>query len=440
MDNDQRISGFSKLTRDEKIDWVKEFVADGEAFASDMQSHRHPDAALQAVYEEFSENTISNYHIPFGLSPNFLINDEVITVPMAIEESSVVAAASHAAKFWSGNGGFHARVLDTVKVGQVHFIWEGEPDFVASLFSKKKADLLSGTDHLTHAMRKRNGGIKDIRLIDKTSLLEGYYQLFVEFRTADAMGANFINSVLEELASLWKSAVHDSMKAHGEKAFFEVVMAILSNYTPESLVEVTARAPFSAFGSFDEHLTGEQFAEKFVRAVHIAAADPYRAVTHNKGIFNGMDAVVIATGNDFRAVEACGHAYAARDGQYRSLSFADIVDGELVFSLKVPLSVGVVGGLTSSHPLAKRSLEIMGHPDAKKLMQVIAAAGLANNFSAVRSLITKGIQQGHMKMHLTNILRQLGASEQQKLLAMKHFENRTVSFSDVRAYLETLNS
>jgi len=436
MKQQSSISGFSKLSRDEKIDWLRQNLSDPESLLTAMQSHRHPDPEIQAMYEEFSENTISNFHIPFGLAPNFLINGKLVTIPMAIEESSVVAAAAHAAKFWSANGGFHARVKDTVKVGQVHFIWEGNPGVLESLFSRIKSDLVRGTDHLTASMRKRNAGIIDIRLEDKTALIEGYYQLFVEFHTADAMGANFINSVLEELAALWKTEVEKTIASLEEKVFFEIVMSILSNYTPESIVEISVNAPFRAFEKFDERLTGEQFAKKFERAVKIAVADPYRAVTHNKGIFNGMDAVVIATGNDFRAVEACGHAYAARDGQYRSLSRAEIFNNELHFSMEVPLSVGVVGGLTSTHPLARQSLEIMGRPTAEELMMMIAASGLANNFSAIRSLITKGIQQGHMKMHLTNILRQLNATETQKARAIAHFENKTVSFSDVRSFLE----
>lgn len=437
MNRDQRISGFSKFSRDEKVEWLQRFVKDADGLSGDLVSNRHPDPDVQSLYEEFSENTVSNFHVPFGIAPNFLINDEWITVPMAIEESSVVAAAAHAAKFWSGHGGFRAMVKDPIKVGQVHFIWEGDHEFIDTLFSSKKEKLINGTDHLTESMRRRNGGIRDIRLKNRTAVMPGYFQLFVEFRTADAMGANFINSVLEELARLWKAVVEEAMEKQDKETFFEIVMSILSNYTPESIVEISARAPFSAFAKFDERLTGEQFAEKFVRAITIAVKDPYRAVTHNKGIFNGMDAVVIATGNDFRAVEACGHAYASRDGSYRSLSRARIDKGELFFSLEVPLAVGVVGGLTSSHPLARRSLEIMGNPDAAKLMQIIAAAGLANNFSAVRSLITKGIQQGHMKMHLTNILRQLGATEEQKEKAIRYFANRTVSFSDVRSFLES---
>jgi hydroxymethylglutaryl-CoA reductase len=194
------------------------------------------------------------------------------------------------------------------------------------------------------------------------------------------------------------------------------------------------------FDKLDNNLNGARFAEKFVLAVDIARKDPYRAVTHNKGIFNGMDAVVMATGNDFRAVEACGHAYASHEGSYTSLSKASVSKGIFHFSLKVPFAVGTVGGLTGLHPLAKTSLEILGNPSASLLMEIIAAAGLANNFSAVRSLITKGIQHGHMKMHLSNILQQLNATEPERDEVKRYFGDKTVSYSAVENYLKIIRN
>ncbi|OWY20778.1 hydroxymethylglutaryl-CoA reductase, partial [Sphingobacteriales bacterium UPWRP_1] len=181
-----------------------------------------------------------------------------------------------------------------------------------------------------------------------------------------------------------------------------------------------------------------EFAEKFVRAVNIARNDTYRAATHNKGIYNGIDAVVIATGNDFRAIEACGHAYAARNGKYISLSEAGIRDGKLWFQLEVPLAVGTIGGLTKIHPLAKLSLELLGNPTAEELMQIIASVGLAQNFAAVRSLVTTGIQKGHMKMHFNNILSHFNASEQERQQAEIYFADKTVSFASVRTFIESL--
>jgi hydroxymethylglutaryl-CoA reductase len=185
-------------------------------------------------------------------------------------------------------------------------------------------------------------------------------------------------------------------------------------------------------------LSAGQFAEKFRKAVEIAIHDPYRAVTHNKGIYNGMDAVIMATGNDFRAAEACGHAYASRNGKYQGLSSVELSEGSFRFILEVPLAVGTLGGLTGTHPMAAASLEILGNPSAEELMQVIAAAGLANHFSALRSLVTSGIQKGHMKMHLGNILRQLNASKSESEMVNRYFANRTLSYAEVAGYLDSL--
>jgi hydroxymethylglutaryl-CoA reductase len=435
MGQKNAISGFSRLTREEKTRWLKDEYSLSDDDIQLLNTHLHQDPELQSVYSEFSENTISNFFIPYGLAPNFLINDTMYVVPMVIEESSVVAAASHAAKFWSAHGGFRAVVNDPVKIGQVHFRWTGQPSFIESIFDKKREFLLKELEPFTISMKKRGGGIKNISLINHTDSLENYYQFLVEFRTADAMGANFINTVLEELARIWKNLMNETIQKQSSPGELDIDMSILSNYTPDSLVNVWLEANVSQLGSFDRQLSGMAFAEKFVRATEIAAVDSYRAVTHNKGIFNGMDGVVIATGNDFRAVEACGHAYAARDGKYRSLSKASISGTTFRFELEIPMSVGTVGGLTTGHPLAKTTLKILQNPSATELMKIIAAAGLANNFSAVRSLITSGIQQGHMKMHLTNILRQLEASEKQKREAIEYFSDKTVSYAEVKRFL-----
>lgn len=432
------VSGFSKLTRDERIQWLARQTKDAGELGPLLQSHFHADPILQGMYEEFSENTLSNFFLPFGLAPNFLINDRLFIVPMVIEESSVVAAASAAARFWALNGGFHAKVIDRVKVGQVHFKWSGDGRQLKKLFQQSKKELISSVALLTQSMEKRGGGIKDIRFLDKSDKLSNYYQLFVTFCTADAMGANFINTVLEGLAKSWQELIMQKRKTSDLKGDLEIIMSILSNYTPESMVECYVEAPVSALDKLDNNLNGAAFAERFVMAVDIARKDPYRAVTHNKGIFNGMDAVVLATGNDFRAVEACGHAYASHDGTYKSLSEASVKKGMFRFSLKVPLAIGTVGGLTQLHPLAKKSLEILDNPGSSLLMEIIAASGLANNFSAIRSLITKGIQHGHMKMHLSNILQQLSASEPEKDEIKRHFAEKTVSHSAVKKQLDLI--
>ncbi|NNC70640.1 MAG: hydroxymethylglutaryl-CoA reductase, degradative, partial [Flavobacteriaceae bacterium] len=331
-----------------------------------------------------------------------------------VEESSVVAAASLVAKFWSKRGGFRTEVITTKKSGQVHFTYQGNYSDLKEYFVTKKEQLLEATNAITKNMRKRGGGILDIELRNKTQSLQNYYQLFVTFETKDSMGANFINSCLEAIAKEF------------EKEGIDIVMSILSNYIPECLVKAQVSCKIHEFGD-----DAEEFVKKFYQAVQIAEVEPYRAVTHNKGIMNGIDAVILATGNDFRAVEAGAHAFASRDGQYRSLTHCSIENGIFTFWLEIPLAVGTVGGLTRLHPLAKLSLEMLQNPTAKELMQIVAATGLAQNFAALRALVTTGIQQGHMKMHLQNILNQLGASDNEKEHLTEHFKNHAVTHNAV---------
>jgi hydroxymethylglutaryl-CoA reductase len=431
MDTSHIVKGFSKLTREEKLKWISQQAELSDRTLATINSHLHPDPELQEIYNDISENTITNFFLPMGLAPNFLVNGNLLTIPMVTEESSVVAAASLAAKFWAMHGGFHGEVKDVLKVGQVHFSWNGKEEILLSTFRQQRHQLLHSVGHLIGRMEKRGGGIESMEIRKTGEALDGAYQLFVTFRTADAMGANFINSVLELLANQFRSIMLERIR----DGKLEIIMSILSNYTPECLVKCHIEADPQIFGGIDPGMSGIEFASKFVRAVEIAQHDPYRAVTHNKGIFNGMDAVVMATGNDFRAVEACGHAYASRTGTYASLSKAEFRGNRFSFAMEVPLSVGTVGGLTGTHPMAAVAMEILGHPSSERLMQVIAAAGLANNFSAVRSLITTGIQQGHMKMHLGNILRQLNATREETRTALQHFASRTVSFAEVEEYL-----
>ena len=427
--------GFSKLLKEDKLKAVAEYIENPSEFIALLKSFWHQDQEKQKQFDEFSENTISNFHIPYGVSPNVVINDKSYVVPMVIEESSVVAAASAAAKFWSERGGFHAEIVDVKKVGQVHFCWEGDKHILSDLFPSIKEELLQNTMSITEKMRKRGGGIIDIELLDLTDKIDNYYQLLVTFNTCDSMGANFINSILETFGHTLQEFFLRQTQLEETYRNVEVVMCILSNYTPECCVKVWVECPTSALDGVDEHLDGKAFAEKFKKAVDIAHVDVYRATTHNKGIYNGIDAVVIATGNDFRATEAAGHAYATRNGKYESLSSVDIHDDIFRFTLEVPLALGTVGGLTSLHPLAKKSLELLGNPSAKELMMIASTMGLANNYAAVKSLTTKGIQQGHMKMHLANILNQLGANEQEKEMATEYFKDKTVSYSEAEKFL-----
>ena len=419
------VKGFSKLSKEAKLEWLISNYAENPSDSLNMlKGYWHELPEVQRLHDEFIENTISNYYLPFGVAPNFLINGNMYTIPFAIEESSVVAAAAKSATFWLDRGGFKSTVLGMVKMGHVHFLWSGSDyDKLNVIFEANKNRLIESTEDITKNMRARGGGILNIQLVDKTIEEPDYYQLEVRFDTRDSMGANFINSCLETLAKEWKEIVNENHELP-----VTVVMSILSNFTPECVVraEVSCKIEDINEGSGIEN---QEFADKFIRAIRIAKAEPYRAVTHNKGIMNGVDAVIIATGNDFRATEACAHAYAAKDGRYSSLSHAEVKDGVFRFWINLPLSVGTVGGIISLHPMVKFAHELLGNPSAEELMQIAAVAGLAQNFSAVRSLITSGIQKGHMKMHLLNILNQLEATESEKKVIVEYFKDKVVSFS-----------
>ena len=434
---DKAVSGFSKLSKEEKIEWIaNRYFSEPEEAISLLKNYWNADEKLQKLHDDFIENTITNFYLPLGIAPNFLINGKFYTVPMVIEESSVVAAASKAAKFWAERGGFKATVLNTEKIGQVHFVFKGETSKLEKFFNTNKNFFFEETESITKNMQKRGGGILDIVLNDKTDLLPNYYQLHATFETKDSMGANFINSCLEQFAKTLKRLAEENSDFNEEEKKLQVVMSILSNYVPNCIVRAEVSCKVEELA--DKKNNPHEFAEKFVRAVQIAEVEPYRAVTHNKGIMNGIDAVVLATGNDFRAVEAGIHAYASRSGKYTSLSHAKIENGIFSFWIEIPLALGTVGGLTSLHPLVKFALEMLEKPSATELMQVVAVAGLAQNFAALRSLTTTGIQEGHMKMHLGNIINQFEATEAERLQIVNHFENNSVSHSAVVDYIGSL--
>ncbi|MEE4260824.1 MAG: hypothetical protein V2I62_13755, partial [Bacteroidales bacterium] len=376
------IKGFSKLLKEDKLKIVAELMDKQVESMELMKSFWHSDNSVQKIFDEFSENTISNFYIPYGVAPNVIVNDINYLVPLVIEESSVVAAASSSAKFWSERGGFKAEVIDVIKIGQVHFTWKGDKQKLVSVFNELKLYLRDSVREITANMEARGGGVIDFELIDMTHDIEGYYQLRVSFNTVNSMGANFINSCLEEFAVALQSFFRENEIFEGPEQETYIIMSILSNYTPECLVKAWVECDYEELDEVDENMSGEEFAQKFQHAVHIAEIDVYRATTHNKGIFNGIDAVAIATGNDFRAIEAAGHTYASRSGKYKSLTSVELKDGKFKYTLSLPLAMGTVGGLTSLHPLAKHSLEMLGKPSAEELMMITASVGLANNFSA----------------------------------------------------------
>jgi len=284
-------------------------------------------------------------------------------------------------------------------------------------------------------MKKRGGGIIDISLIDKTFDMKGYYQISVSFDTIDAMGANFINSCLEQISKSFKDKTDMFKDCIIKSNDIKIIMNILSNYVPDCLVKAEVSCKVEKLNK-KEDFNG--YCEKFVQAVKIAELDTYRAVTHNKGIMNGIDAIAVATGNDFRAIEAGIHAYASKDGKYRSLTHAKIENGIFRFSIEIPLALGTIGGITNLHPLVKLALNMLDDPNAEELMEITAAVGLAQNYGALRSLITSGIQRGHMKMHLINILNSLEATESEKQSAVEYFKNEIVSNNNVQSYITKL--
>lgn len=434
------IAGFSKLSKEDKINWIaNSYFSDASEAVSIIKKYWNTDSKVQQLHDEFIENTITNFYLPLGVAPNFLINGKYKTIPMAIEESSVVAAAAKSAKYWATRGGFKATVLNTEKIGQVHFIYKGDVLKLEHFFNEIKNNFFIATESITKNMQKRGGGILNIELRNKTNLIENYFQLHVTFETKDSMGANFINSCLEQIAKTLKEEAYKFEEFSEAEKNIQVVMSILSNYVPNCVVRAEVSCKVEELA--EKHIENpREFAEKFVQAVQIAEVEPYRAVTHNKGIMNGIDSVVLATGNDFRAVEAGIHAYASRNGQYSSLSHAKIEDGIFSFWLEIPLALGTVGGLTSLHPLVKLSLEMLEKPSAKELMETVSVAGLAQNFAALRSLTTTGIQEGHMKMHLNNIINQFQATAEERILIKNHFKDNAVSHSAAVEFIEKLRT
>jgi hydroxymethylglutaryl-CoA reductase len=432
------IEGFSHFPKEEKISWlIKNFLNSSKEPLKILKSYWHANKSFEELHSNFCENTLSHFYLPFCLAPNFLINGKYYALPMVTEESSVVAAASKAAKFWAPKGGFSYIIKEMKKPGHVYFKINSSYEKLKIFFETTlKQKLFESSAFLTNKMTSRGGGLLQISLIKGHSPF--YYKLEGVFDTCEAMGANFINSVLENFAiTLENEILLNKNFSQEEKESFEIIMSILSNYTPDCKVLAKVECSINKLGTYGV-LTPEKFASKFEQACLIANKDISRAVTHNKGILNGIDSLILATGNDFRAVEAACHAYASKDGLYKSLSKAEIKNNIFTFSLEIPLSLGTIGGMTSLHPLAKLSLEILQKPSVKELMGIVACLGLAQNFGAISSLITTGIQKGHMKMHLHNILTQLGALNEEKALLLEIFKNKAFSYNEVEKKLRKI--
>lgn len=348
--------------------------------------------------EQMSENVVGLFSLPLGIAVNFLIDGRDVLIPMAIEEPSVVAAASHAAKLAREGGGFRTQATPPVMIGQIQIIELGDIQTAERAIRRAKAQLLEEANRLHPGIAARGGGAVDLevrRLEHPTTGRMLVLHLLYDVR--DAMGANAVNTIVEHLAPLVEQLT-------GGRA----VLRILTNLADRRLARATATIPARALEF--KGLGGSEVARRIVEAQALAEVDPYRAATHNKGILNGVDAVALATGNDWRAIEAGAHAYAARTGHYRPLS-SWVMNGEenLVGELEMPLAVGIVGGATRAHPVAQICLKILGVSSALELARILAAVGLAQNLAALRALTTEGIQRGHMALHARQMALSAGA-------------------------------
>ena len=431
-----KIIGFSKLSRDKKISWIsKNFLDNSNEFESILNKYLNDDKNIQSIHNSLSENVISNFHLPYSISPNFLINNKNYCIPLVTEESSVIAALSNSSKFWYDRGGFKTKVLSKIKTGQIHFKYDGKTEILEKFIKDNKHKLIESTDRITQKMKERGGGLSNIKLVDKSKELKSYYQLHIDFNTIDSMGANFINSCLEIIAKKFQELFNDSNQFKESEKNIEIIMSILSNYTPECIVESSVECRIDDLSEIDG-ISSKEFALKFKNAFDIANVDIGRAVTHNKGIMNGIDAVLISTGNDFRAVEAGIHAYASRKGKYKSLSECTIIDNIFKIKLKIPLSIGTIGGITDIHPMVKLSLRLLENPTSDNLMSIICSVGLAQNYAAVKSLVTSGIQKGHMKMHLINLLIKQNATKDQIDKSEEYFRDKDINSQSVKDFLD----
>lgn len=362
--------------------------------------------------ERFVENVVGVFPLPLGIALHFVVDGSPVLVPMAVEESSVVAAASHAAKWARATGGFRTEVMDPVTIGQVEVRDLADPRAAAEVVRREAAAWRVVLDASIPAMVERGGGVRDVvpRIVGDRLVVH------LHLDTRDAMGANVTNRLCEALAPLVVGAVG------GRPG-----LRILSNLATERLATARCTVPAEAVG-------GPRVVRAMVEANDLARIDPYRAATHNKGILNGVDPVVVATGNDWRAVAAGAHAYAALDGAYRGLTeYVATPEGDLEASVTLPLSLGTVGGVTSLHPVARVALKVLGDPDARRLAAVVASVGLAQNLAAVRALSGEGIQRGHMALHARNLALQAGlAGEAAEAAARRMVEEGRVNATRAR--------
>jgi hydroxymethylglutaryl-CoA reductase len=390
MERTSRIPGFYKLPVEERVKIVKEFAGLTDEEASLLMKAGNLDIS---VADRMIENVIGTWPLPLGIATNFLINGRDYLIPMAIEEPSVVAAASNAAKMAREGGGFFTSSTDPIMISQIQLVKVKDAEEARNAILAEKQRILEIANERDPVLVKLGGGARDVevRIIDTMMGKMVITHLIVDVR--DAMGANVVNTMAEAVAPFIE-------RITGGRVYLRIV----SNLADRRLA--SARAVWKK-----EEIGGDEVVEGILYAYAFAEADPYRATTHNKGIMNGIIAVARATGQDTRAIEAGAHSYAARNGRYTSLSrFWRNEDGDLEGFLEMPLAVGIVGGVANVHPIARIALKILGVKSARELSEVMVAVGLAQNFAALRALATEGIQAGHMKLHARNIAMAAGAT------------------------------
>ncbi len=390
-DKSSKVSGFYKLPVEERINFVKNFASlsneEAELFSSSLDLE---------ISDRMIENVLGNFELPLAVAVNFHINGKDYLLPMATEESSVVAAASNAAKIARIKGGFITESSDPLMIGQIQLLNIEDIAGAAQKIMDYKNQLLNLANEQDKVLVKFGGGAKDIevRILDSPMGKMIVTHLIVDVR--DAMGANAVNTMVEALAPMLEELTGGKVR-----------LKILSNLADKRLVK--AKAVFDK-----QKMGGDGIVDAFLESYTLAAIDPYRAATHNKGIMNGIDSLIIATGNDFRAIESGAHAYAAKDGQYTSLTkYYKNDNGDLVGEIEIPMAIGIIGGAGNIHPKAKLCKKILGIKTAKELGEIVASLGLAQNFAAVFALSTVGIQKGHMSLHAKNIAVMAGASGDQ---------------------------
>ena len=408
-----RIASFYRLSIEERRRKIAEAT---KLSTAEVETLANGDGLPLEVADAMVENAVGTFALPFGVALNFKVNGRDYVVPMVVEEPSVIAAASYAALLAREGGGFVAEADPGAMIGQIQLVNVPDPGAAVERIGAARARLLEAAEELTPGLCKRGAGPRDVEVrLVRGDDGETMVVVHVLLDTGDAMGANAVNSLVEGLAPMVE-----------EIAGGTVCLRILSNLSDRRLARARVRVPFAALGR--DGLAGSDVAERMMHAYRFAAADPYRATTHNKGIMNGVDAVALATGNDWRAIEAGAHAYACRDGRYTSLTTWRIDGEHLIGSIELPMAVSTVGPLVKSHPRVRLAFRVLGLSSARELASIMATAGLASNMAAMRALATEGIQKGHMSLHARSVLLAAGA----RGAAVEQLRKRLVAAGDVK--------